>query len=101
MIRLTTALVAIPILFAAAACDLEVPAMPLVGEEAGGNAGEPVPTTAPADASTDAAPPPEPPGPFARVGMMVVSIGPVGLLLIIGAVLAIYLGGISKRRKSG
>lgn len=99
MIRLITALVAIPILFAAAGCDLELPAMPLVGEEAGGNAGEPVPTAAPPDASTDAATP-DPPGPFARVGMMALSIGPVGLLLIAGAVLAIYLGGRSKRRNT-
>lgn len=96
MIRMTTALIAIAILLAAAACDLEVPAMPLVGEEAGGNAGEPVPTPAP-----DASPPPEPPGTFARIGMMAASVGPVGLLIIIGAALAIYLSSKNKRRKSG
>ena len=97
MIRMMTALGAILILFAAAACDLEVPAMPMVGEEAGGNAGEPVPT----DAQTDAGPPPDPPGTFVRIGMMAASIGPVGLLIVIGAALAIYLSGRSKRRKSG
>lgn len=96
MIRMITALGAIAVLLAAAACDLEVPAMPMVGEEAGGNAGEPVPASAPADAE----PPPEPPGTFARIGMMAASVGPVGLLIIIGAALAIYLSSRNKRRNT-
>ena len=95
MIRMITALGVISILFAAAACDLEVPAMPMVGEEAGGNAGESAPTPDP-----DAEPPPEPPSGVRGVGMMIVSIGPLGLLIIIGAGLAIYLSA-RKGRRSG
>ena len=79
----------------AAACDLEVPAMPMVGEEAGGNAGGPVPTPAPDGGAT-----PEPPSGVRGVGMMIVSIGPLGLLIIVGAGLAIYLSA-RKGRKSG
>ena len=95
MIRMITALGVISILFAAAGCDLEVPAMPMVGEEAGGNAGGPAPTPDP-----DAEPAPEPPSGVRGVGMMIVSIGPLGLLIIIGAGLAIYLSA-RKGRRSG
>ena len=70
---------------AAAACDLEVPAMPMVGEEAGGNAGGPAPEM------DEGAPPPEPPGIGARIGMTLVSFVPVGLLVVAGVALAIYL----------
>ena len=77
----------------AGACDLEVPAMPMVGEEAGGNAGGPAP--APDGGAT-----PEPPSGVRGVGMMIVSIGPLGLLIIVGAGLAIYLSA-RKGRKSG
>ena len=94
MIRMITALGVIAILLAAA-CDLEVPAMPMVGEEAGGNAGEPVPTPAP-----DGEPTPEPPSGVRGVGMMIVSIGPLGLLIIVGAGAAIYLSA-RKGRRSG
>ena len=96
MIRMITALGVISVIFAAAAgCDLEVPAMPMVGEEAGGNAGEPVPTPAP-----DGEPPPEPPSGVRGVGMMIVSIGPLGLIIIAGAGAAIYLSA-RKGRRSG
>lgn len=97
MIRMMTslALCAILIPLAAAACDLEVPAMPMVGEEAGGNAGEPALTSAPDGGAT-----PEPPSGVRGVGMMIVSIGPLGLLIIIGAGAAIYLSA-RKGRRSG
>lgn len=96
MIRIMTSLALCAVLIPfAAACDLEVPAMPMVGEEAGGNAGGPVPTPDP-----DAEPPPEPPSGVRGLGMMAVSIGPLGLLIIIGAGLAIYLSA-RKGRKSG
>lgn len=57
---------AILILFAAAGCDLEVPAMPMVGDEAGGG-GLDAETLQAADEDAAALP---------------LSIGPVGLLII-------------------
>ena len=71
------ALCAILIMFAATGCDLELPAMPMVGEEAGGG-GLDAEALQAADADAAALP---------------LSIGPVGLLIIIiviigGALLA-------------
>ena len=82
------ALCAILITFAAAGCDLEVPAMPMVGDEAGGG-GLDVEALQATDADADALP---------------LSIGPVGLLLIAivligGALLAVRLTK-SRGRKS-
>ena len=71
------ALCAVLIIFAAAGCDLELPAMPMVGEEAGGGGLD--------DEALQAA--------DADAAAMPLSIGPVGLLIIIiviigGALLA-------------
>ena len=71
------ALCAILIIFAAAGCDLELPAMPMVGDEAGGG-GLDAETLQAADEDAAALP---------------LSIGPVGLLIIVivligGALLA-------------
>ena len=81
------AFLAVLILFAAAGCDLQLPDMPMVGEEAGGNAGEPLSTPQAGDA--DAEPPP---GDAPPIWALPLSIGPVGLLIviviIIGALLA-------------
>ena len=82
------ALCAILITFAAAGCDLELPAMPMVGDEAGG-AGLDAESLQAADEDAAALP---------------LSIGPVGLLLIAivligGALLAVRLTK-SRGRKS-
>ena len=81
------AFLAVLILFAAAGCDLQLPDMPMVGEEAGGNAGEPA--SSPQDSDANAEPPP---GDAPPVWELPLSIGPVGLLIvviiIIGALLA-------------
>ena len=82
------ALCAILITFAAAGCDLEVPAMPMVGDEAGGG-GLDAETLQAADEDAAALP---------------LSIGPVGVLLIAivligGALLAVRLTK-SRGRKS-
>ena len=73
---------AVLILFAAAGCDLELPDMPMVGEEAGGNAGEPATTTQAGEA--DAEPPP---GAAPPIWALPLSIGPVGLLIVVIAVI--------------
>ena len=84
---MAAALGAVLILFAAAGCDLQLPDMPMVGEEAGGNAGDPAATTQAGDA--DAEPPP---GDAPPIWALPLSIAPVGLLIvviiIIGALLA-------------
>lgn len=94
----TAALGAILILFAVAGCDLEVPAMPMVGEEAGGGGvadGESAPTQA---GESDGEPPPNPPdGALPPVWALPLSIGPVGLLIII---IAIIGGALLASRKS-
>ena len=78
---------AVLIMFAAAGCDLQLPDMPMVGEEAGGNAGEPVTTPQAGDANAE-----PPPGDAPPIWALPMSIGPVGLLIvviiIIGALLA-------------
>ena len=78
---------AVLIMLAAAGCDLQLPDMPMVGEEAGGNAGGPAPT--PQAGEADAEPPP---GAVPPIWALPLSIGPVGLLIvviiIIGALLA-------------
>ena len=73
---------ALLILLAAAGCDLRLPDMPMVGEEAGGGGGEPVSTPQAGDA--DAEPPPGAPPP---IWALPLSIGPVGLLIVIIAVI--------------
>ena len=87
MRRIAAALCAVLIMFAAAGCDLEVPAMPMVGDEAGGG-GLDAETLQAADEDAAALP---------------LSIGPVGLLIIviiaIGALLAVRLAK-SRGRKS-
>ena len=101
MIRMMTlpALGAILILFAAAACDWDVPAMPMVGEEAdGGGVSESARVK-----NADEGPPPEPPGTARRLGEMAASVVPVGLLAVViiaGALLASYLNK-ARRGRSG
>ena len=76
------AFLAVLILLAAAGCDLQLPDMPMVGEEAGGNAGGPAPPPQAGDA--DAEPPP---GDAPPIWALPLSIGPVGLLIVIIAVI--------------
>ena len=82
----TATLGAVLILFAAAGCDLQLPDMPMVGEEAGGNAGEPAPT--PQAGEADAEPPP---GDAPPIWALPLSIGPVGLLIVIVIIIGALL----------
>ena len=79
---MTAAFLAVLILFAAAGCDLQLPDMPMVGEEAGGNAGEPVTTPQAGDANAE-----PPPGDAPPIWALPLSIGPVGLLIVVIAVI--------------
>ena len=91
---MAAALAAVLILLAAAGCDLQLPDMPMVGEEAGGNAGEPVTTPQAGDA--DAEPPP---GDAPPIWALPLSIGPVGLLIIIIVIIGALLANRSAKAR--
>ena len=93
--RLATAtLGAVLILFAAAGCDLQLPDMPMVGEEAGGNVGDPAST--PQAGGADAEPPP---GDAPPIWALPLSIGPVGLLIIIVIIIGALLANRSAKAR--
>ena len=91
---MAAALGAVLILFAAAGCDLRLPDMPMVGEEAGGNAGELV--TTPQAGGADAEPPP---GDAPPIWTLPLSIGPVGLLIIIIVIIGALLANRSAKAR--
>ena len=74
---------------AALACDLEVPAMPMVGEEAGGGAQEGGESNPVAEDTA----PPDPPSAYQQIGMMLLSLGPVGLVAVVAVLIALWIRG--------
>ena len=91
---MAAALAAVLILLAAAGCDLQLPDMPMVGEEAGGNVGEPVLT--PQAGGADVEPPP---GAGPPIWALPLSIGPVGLLIIIVIIIGALLANRSAKAR--